>query len=128
MVHQQHNKQVRNKIPPKTKPKPVKGVSIADKDPTKDKKDSKPDNKPSNASANNPENKNEMSLEIKSQQSSNDEDPGYASVEEIPLDSPGRKHLLFIYLMFYYSLWFFMFRLTMGSNVQEQIQKTAHAC
>ena len=32
-----------------------------------------------------------MSLEIKSQQpSSNDEDPGYASVEEIPLDSPGK--------------------------------------
>ena len=43
------------------------------------------------------ENKNEMSLEIKSQQpSSNDEDPGYASVEEIPLDSPGKKTKLLI--------------------------------
>ena len=102
--------QVRNKIPPKTKPKPTRvGVvpvapiaptvhiaPIVNKDLTKDKdKDIKDKSASgsSNATAGNnpdPENKNEMSLEIKSAQSSNDEDPGYASVEEIPLDSPGK--------------------------------------
>ena len=93
---QLQQQQVRNKIPPKTKPKPTRGVSglsIADKD----KRETNTGRNTDKPNADKAENKNEMSLEIKSQQpSSNDEDPGYASVEEIPLDSPGKRTKLLI--------------------------------
>ena len=91
---QLQQQQVRNKIPPKTKPKPKRGVSglgVVDRD----KRDTNTGRNSDKPNADKAENKNEMSLEIKSQQpSSNDEDPGYASVEEIPLDSPGKRKKL----------------------------------